>query len=123
MHVACTCATQIRPPGHCAHTTCASCIVHAHVHVQQACARWEAPHTCTRGRKPPAAPAAPRLCGRWTDGPQLVFGALLESCFDDVGPTEAEAERLRRFRSNMHLQPSNAAAPGLAAPTDLDADD
>ena len=85
--------------------------------------RWEAPHTCTRGRKPPAAPAAPRLCGRWADGPQLVFGALLESCFDDVGPTEAEAERLRRFRSNMHLQPSNAAAPGLAAPTDLDADD
>ena len=73
--------------------------------------------------RPPAAPAAPRLCGRWTDGPQLVFGALLESCFDDVGPTEAEAERLRRFRSNMHLQPSNAAAPGLAAPTDLDADD
>ena len=72
---------------------------------------------------PPAAPAAPRLCGRWTDGPQLVFGALLESCFDDVGATEAEAERLRLFRSNMHLQPSNAAVPGLTAPTDLDADD
>ena len=75
------------------------------------------------GRTPPPAPPAPRLCGRWTDGPQLVFGALLESCFDDVGATEAEAERLRLFRSNMHLQPSNAAAPGLTAPTDLDADD
>lgn len=92
-------------------------------HVQQACAWWNAPHACTHGRTPPPAPPAPRLCGRWTDGPQLVFGALLESCFDDVGATEAEAERLRLFRSKMHLQPSNAAAPGLTAPTDLGADD
>ena len=71
----------------------------------------------------PHAPPAPHLCGRWADGPQLVFGALLESCFDDVGPTEAEAERLRLFRSNMHLQPSNAAAAIDVDEAGLDADE
>ena len=111
----------------CVHTACALQIRSVYTaytrHVQQACAWWDAPHACTHSRTPPPAPPAPRLCGRWTDGPQLVFGALLESCFDDVGATEAEAERLRLFRSKMHLQPSNAAAPGLTAPTDLGADD
>mgnify|MGYP004236308357 CR=1 FL=1 len=64
---------------------------------------------------------SPHLSGRWADGPQLVFGALLESCFDDVGPTETEAERLRLFRSSMHLQPSHAAVG--SDETDLDADE
>ena len=35
----------------------------------------------------------------WDDGPKLVFGALLESCFEDTGPSDAEAERLRLFRA------------------------
>ena len=46
----------------------------------------------------------------WDEGPRLVFGALLESCFEDVGPSEAEAERLRLFRSSA--PPANGDAGG-----------
>ena len=49
----------------------------------------------------------------WDDGPRLVFGALLESCFEDVGPSEAEAERLRLFRSSA--PPTNGDAGGAGA--------
>ena len=43
----------------------------------------------------------------------VVFGALLESCFEDVGPSEAEAERLRLFRSSA--PPANGDAGGAGA--------
>jgi hypothetical protein len=37
----------------------------------------------------------------WEDGPRLVFGALLASCFEDVATTEAERNQLTRF-ATMH---------------------
>lgn len=40
----------------------------------------------------------------WGDGPRQVLGALLESCFDDTGPSAAEAEMLRIQRECKPLR-------------------
>ena len=33
----------------------------------------------------------------WARGPPIVFGALMESCFDDTGASAEEAEKMRAF--------------------------
>ena len=35
----------------------------------------------------------------WNDGPAHVFSALLDSCFEDLGPSAAEARRLQKYRT------------------------
>ena len=35
----------------------------------------------------------------WDEGPAHVFSALIDSCFEDIGPSEAEARRLAKYRS------------------------
>mmetsp|Transcript_22520 Transcript_22520/g.50905 ORF Transcript_22520/g.50905 Transcript_22520/m.50905 type:complete len:108 (-) Transcript_22520:543-866(-) len=35
----------------------------------------------------------------WHGGPHIILDALLESCFDDTGPTDEEASALRAFRA------------------------
>eukprot|EP00966_Prymnesium_polylepis_P154070 3557857-Prymnesium_polylepis.1 len=39
----------------------------------------------------------------WENGPPLVVGALVESCFEDTGPQEEEKPLLRAFRDRARL--------------------
>lgn len=41
----------------------------------------------------------------WLDGPREVLGALLESCFDDTGPTASEAQLLLAHRERLAAMP------------------
>ena len=42
----------------------------------------------------------------WPQGPPSVFGALLESCFEDVGTSARESERLALSRPDGSTMPS-----------------
>ena len=46
----------------------------------------------------PPDPAAHFIL-RWHAGPHIILDALLESCFDDTGPTDEEASALSAFRA------------------------
>mmetsp|Transcript_21583 Transcript_21583/g.58050 ORF Transcript_21583/g.58050 Transcript_21583/m.58050 type:complete len:314 (-) Transcript_21583:491-1432(-) len=48
----------------------------------------------------------------WPEGPHMVFGSMLESCFEDTGATEAEAARLPK-------RPSDGAADAAVHPLAL----
>ena len=48
----------------------------------------------------------------WEGGPAAVAGALLDSCFDDLGPSEAEASLLRAF----HARPPPLRRPAPPPP-------
>ncbi|KAL3932126.1 MAG: hypothetical protein SGPRY_000831, partial [Prymnesium sp.] len=49
----------------------------------------------------------------WPEGPDIVFGALLASCFEDTGPSEAEVLSAARLPTKRAIPASTEVAkPG-----------
>jgi hypothetical protein len=48
----------------------------------------------------------------WQDGPRYVFGALMESCFDDTGPTAEDSARLAAYIGDVRPPSAFGSQPG-----------
>ena len=58
----------------------------------------------------------------WPQGPPIVFGALLESCFDDTGPVPEEAACLAEGRPSEAPTGQGSLSGKRKSPSPGDAD-